>query len=508
MRRHSHSEKLAKLSQQSEPYTFIVTSSTAPRSRKSYEAQQAEAKSHAARVTHRKRTLASQHKNTALIRDDDNLARWALVVSDYKKTSRSHHATSPYYLRPAVARGVAQFPSPLPGFGCFREELVSIFPSVDQPHVSSLLDFWCHILNPGNDLVTEFFNITNPYPLFLPLMSNPVFYHVGFGVVWSVLQRELDPTAPPSHLTQLHRGLAVARVREQLERGQEVAGMAAAIIWLAVLEFAVGARDESQLHLQGLSAYIARIGGINMLSKDERAFVSHFESSLALLTSRGSIVRPKQSHLRFNPSFDIFLIPGGFRALLCEQEISSDVIELLMRAVKVNMDLDSTLQNDRRRAARHESRRYYDCIEACPVLIAPDSELNVISKMICFSLLLYCSLNSPTRVLFGWGKASQFWLKSKVGQRDPSTKAERKFFIWVYMLLIHAYRGGCSSGAISDELRGLLDKLHQQLGENESQKWSNVEAILKDFFWPSQLSKNWKSSWDQLSTESPSSQHS
>ena len=209
----------------------------------------------------------------------------------------------------------------------------------------------------------------------------------------------------------------------------------------------------------------------------------------------------------------ISVLPSGFETLALGCVLSFDTLQVLITAT------DRTRQNihalRREQAARRRIRRKYnDFWEACPCFGVLDDNCNVLEKLICLTLVVYCclafdDLRSIQNVLRG----SRAELSKKIASFKPAlepsvlpevSRAATDCHIWMWVIAVDSWRVANTFASrqgppLLPEGAALFAKLMQRYPHVKS--LDLLDAIVGQFLWTVELRKSVKIFWERMVRE-------
>lgn len=290
-------------------------------------------------------------------------------------------------------------------------------------------------------------------------------------------------------------------------------GLISGIVLLACFEYISGKPNTARQHLRALDTVTDILHDVrNPAIKEpfpEQALVTFYKETFAMAgwLDYGDHTRPWQ--LTY-PSFPIDTqlqplldkVPAGFYNLAMENKVSSRTVEILARAVDLEIDKDDETRRQARAIRSRQTRTYDGAFEACPVLhAADDTQAVLVDKMICFALIVFCSTKThnvvSTMAMFN---ASKLELNSRLRSFQPETNAERECLVWLFIITINSCRATSLSGSVlTDAGMDLLRVFYTKFPELCHRKeWNDIERTLLRFFWSTELSRTWKRWWADL----------
>lgn len=206
------------------------------RPKKEQELEQAKARSHAAKIVHRRgKETARQHQQVVLAVDEKHAAQtkeWLLrqlsngaYPSDY--TCYRGMRLDPFYCIPFCHdRSVAQ--------------VIDFGKIMSSSLLSALI--LCDVLagqivNPSNDIVADLFDVTDVCAGYFENMANTNFFHAGMALLQTLWEQMRAPGSKPSQRILMHKGEALSTVRGKLSHGFVVDDLTlCALLFLSTLE--------------------------------------------------------------------------------------------------------------------------------------------------------------------------------------------------------------------------------------------------------------------------------
>lgn len=434
--------------------------------------------------------------------------------SIHKHANRYHSECARFrVVNPNYARKI----SASPGFGCYRAEVFMDMPNGHERNVREVVDFYLAVINPGNDLITEVFDVQNVYHKWVAFMSNnSIYYHAGLSSVAALWGRSTGGSPVPPSFVLTHQGKALAIVRQNLSRddlsiSSLPRGLMITIMSLAVVEGAVGNIAGVLHHLQALKKIVDGVGGrLNLLPDDyfpETATVMQFDAIFALTGLPSAFVndrRPWRKVYVSSPFSETMLrtlarLPSGFRELILETKLTTDTVDILERAIEKSICDNNAAQARIREARRYEPRKHEDIICACPIFAEPDDSECLFEKMLCMSLKIFCSINvDTTRSNLISLESNLKFMTSRLPTVCTTTLAEDRCRVWMYLVTIDGYRDGYKRRHVSTTGLTLLAEVTKLLPKLAITSWEALEGLLNSFFWTKGFSEFWRDRWDQI----------
>lgn len=387
-----------------------------------------------------------------------------------------------------------------PGFGGYRHEVYVALSEECVTDSRQILDFWICTAIPRYDLFTEFFDIRHPFSAFIRQFGKAEFQFAGISSIAMILQRETNSTTKPSTAILAHRATAIKRVREQLNAAIWKDGTPLAIAHLAILASIMGERKEVGQHLQAIKNLVGFREDSTALSSHEKDDVLFIESGFCLPTGTSIFARPPWNPIYPECPMDYSseVIPRGFVNVIRQGYITWDAIVVLERAAKVTCRSNFPTRSPPTRENIMRPRTFGDCIEACPIFLAPDTSTTILEKMILYSLILYATIGTESRARSGWWRASKEYLCRHLPHYRPRTNAERMCLAWLHILTADTYRRGYNYRTISKEGTDILILFLKKNKDFLQGGLPYVEEVMSQFFWPPNMSRYWSTSWDTL----------
>lgn len=448
--------------------------------------QLSQIRSHAARSA----SLSQQNGNRQSIFRD---------VTEQPKT-----ATSVFRLQREGKIGIKeQVPTPLPGFGCYRTEVITFMPPWTQKGVGQAVDLWFQCLRDYEEPLWSSSNLDDVFQS-LPrtVAEDPIIFllFLSFFKDTSDYWRGTQ-TQSKTVIACQNRALSFLRERLDMPNPEKDDRVLYAIGLLASRAYVAGDMEQYKIHWQEF----VRLANMRNLDVD-MAFADvqntatgmlYLFDTMCVLESNKSVFplkdeppnqfagltkdKVKQLMERF---------PEGFVALAEERVLSGYVLGLLARAVPRFVDDDTGFffESDIKKPWTH--REYLHC----PGLGKLDSEWD---RLIGLSMI---TLNSSVlrTVHHRIGPFSFQGARAEMTRRvvkcRSNTEAERECRIWLFMVAINAWRTQQSTN-LSEEGRKLLKDFRWRFGFS---LWEQVERIVQRFFWTPALTKWWRLHWDVL----------
>lgn len=401
-------------------------------------------------------------------------------------------------------------PNPQADFGSRNQFFLDIYHG-ESERVRAIIEFYAKGLHPVNDLATEVFDVANVYAAYLPMLSYPLFYDAGLIVVGLQYHQQTGmratdlPDLIVRHVAQAVRNIRLHLDRSDWQEQSQRSGLLAAIMVLAIFEAICGNQSMAKHHMSGLRKVVDALGGLHNLPTDkameERGLLKFFEAGLAMAGGPGIFEddrrpwRPQYPSPPFYPSFLAMRksLPRGFQQLADTGQLSMDAIIVLFRAVKTDITCHTAFRREMRAEKRFGPRTFTDYADACPVFLEPTTESNILEKILCYCLLLYCHIGeSSARSATNAFRSSRFQLGRLLRLYQPQTTVQLKFVLWAFIVTAESYR---AQNSLSDEGVELLNCFGLRYPALAFLDWPEVERSLYGFFWTAGLSRYWAQLW-------------
>lgn len=443
------------------------------RPKKEQELEQAKARSHAAKIVHRRgKETARQHQQVVLAVDE------------------KHAAQTKEWLLRQLSNGA--YPS---DYTCYRGMRLDPFYCIPFCHdrsVAQVIDFAGQIVNPSNDIVADLFDVTDVCAGYFENMANTNFFHAGMALLQTLWEQMRAPGSKPSQRILMHKGEALSTVRGKLSHGFVVDDLTlCALLFLSTLERAMGNLDAFAMHKRNIASIVSLRGGLEGMQNGSivKGIVMQFDCFWALPT--GITMYPGERR-EYNPTFVthpytpamqtvIAKLPPGFRELVHEQKLSTDTIVVLSRAADAGLTSSSEAYLKQVAERRRWTRKYNDFWEACPCLGESNENNPPLDKLVTLALMAYvCMAFSPARGNTSIFRGARLVLSKLCPLYHAESLIERECLIWAYVVAIDAWKIGSGVNlsaegiALLSEMRLLFPEVHEK---------TVLASVLSKFFW-------------------------
>jgi hypothetical protein len=372
------------------------------------------------------------------------------------------------------------------------------------------LDFYTRYYVPNHAALYEIFNVTDIYTtFFLDLLQHPLFLHAGLANVLHEWEFSLNPGGRPSQRLYMHLGTALANLRREIESRESLLDdiSIATVMNLAVVARQLGDKGAHSLHKEHLRRMVDARGGLDALDSRglHKCMILQWEGYWCWAAGQGPTIFADE---RRNHEADecprrpfsektrklLSRLPVGFQDLAKRDLLTLPTLEVLVRLAKAVNDKKHNIPVVAdKEVFRYKQRRYHDIMQACPSLAAPP-DTPTLEKLVVMALILYCSaafcnLRLPSRhSMLTVVSATKALPKLTM----PTSKAEMKALIWVYMVVIDAWRS--RAGHMRSPGLDLIRLFKAQFPDLED--WADIEDVLQHFFWTEDMSSFVNGSWD------------
>ncbi|KIW67939.1 hypothetical protein PV04_03918 [Phialophora macrospora] len=371
------------------------------------------------------------------------------------------------------------------------------------------LDFYTRYYVPNNVALYEIFNVTDIYTtFFLDLLQHPLFLHAGLANVLHELEFMLNPGGNPSQRLYMHLGTALANLRCEIESREYLLDdiSIATVINLAVVARQLGDKEAHNLHKEHLRRMVDARGGLDALDSSglHKCMILQWEGYWCWAAGQGPTIfadarpNPKADECPRRPFSEttrklLSRLPVGFQDLAERDLLTLPTLEVLVRLAKEVNDKKNNIPVVADREVRYKQRRYHDIMQACPSLAAPP-DAPTLEKLVVMALILYCSATFCIRRLPSRHSTLTVLSATKALSKTPmpASKAEMKALIWVYMVVIDAWRS--RGGHLRSPGLDLVRLFKAQFPDLED--WADIEDVLQKFFWTEDMGRFVGASWD------------
>lgn len=388
-------------------------------------------------------------------------------------------------------------------------------PFYRVPHGNSVsfyeaVDFFTNTVLPNNAPVYAIFNIGNIFTSYtFDLVTRDYFFNVWTAVM-QLIRSSFAPQSTSAQKALKHQGAALA----QLQRAINASAVSAddytisGVLMVALLARLYGDKQSHIVHCHYLQKLVEQRGGLDSLVFDgvTRCAILQWECIWALDTGKSVFEGLRRVKLPIYPTMpfsddlqaQIRSLPVGFQRMACQGKLAMDVLELLGRIA----DRDLVKPTSPVKEAQWERRKYDDFWEACGCLAEPRPSLQ---KFLCLALLLFCvNEHSPRRqfrkgmTIFG---GPRVYLTRELPDFTCSDAADLECLMWIWMVVIDAWSSDCAQdGELPPNGRKLLTKFRKIFTDPTS--WKVAELVLEKFFWSERFSRACEIFWDTKSVHS------
>lgn len=385
------------------------------------------------------------------------------------------------------------------GFLGIRVDPFNCVPqAADDRGVAFIIDWYNQNPGPSNDAACYVYNVANGYAQFMPTLTDDAFFHAGMGVIQFMYEQVRQPGSPPSIEVLKHRGLAMAKVRQRLTEPSTnpVEDLTMfSIIFLCLLDGAMGNLAAHKLHKRSLSAILANHGGLEGLPDGSilKASLLQFDTSWTLETGESVAYRRRPIvKCEENPdlaNFYLQALPEPLQGLYRASALPHTQLEILYRAYKLSR-LNYRDRMEVLSSAKRSTSRYDDFREADPCLDFFDCQFSELGKILSLTLIIYCYTAFGLRSLTNAQRVGRAELTRRIQLYTPISKEEEDGLIWMWVLAINAWATNDILQPQGVSLKTELQRTHARFAS-----LPHVIEIGSKFLWTSDLTKSVERLW-------------
>lgn len=339
--------------------------------------------------------------------------------------------------------------------------------------------------------ILDVWNIQQPL---LGTFSSPSDDHFRYAAIDAV-NGHLEDSAlmkPIVEYLTKQRGPTIQRIREDLKRPNVLQNdeLLTKILLVATID-RLQDINLANYHLKILSRLIQARGGIESISKgDVRNLMFRVAYLLSLNTGRSIAGPVKPPYLPTYPTkLPDVVLPSGFAALATDLRLSNDTIDLLRRATGIGLLRTSHAQ---RKAIQQLQD---DPFRNCPILYAPDTPDLVLDKMICWSFFPCCYLERVAlRTTLKLYVIARQYVVDRILMFQPKSQAEFECLIWLWFIMIDAYRTGDAGYQLLPAGFSLLQAFGKRFPVL-AVRWDAIEDTVRCFVYSESLLSFWRTRW-------------
>ncbi|RMZ89166.1 hypothetical protein DV736_g3609, partial [Chaetothyriales sp. CBS 134916] len=455
--------------------TFVVTTKEERESRKAYERQIAEIRSHAGKISAHK----LNRKGQAVI----------YTQPDHSSLTQSR--------RPGLS-------TPWSWMNTIRVDPFNLARTKDDEVLSSVHDprpaiqFLVTVITPLTASVSRVFGRTNVYGRWMldHLAQFPDLVHAK-----AVLE---------------HKYIAISRLRARLARPDATADDNAilTIFFLALVEDATGNTAAHKMHLFRVASMVEIRGGIRKLKTNPwiKAMVAQaLLANAVLYTPGGSTINLWETDYHNDttqilhlpnpqpPPTSVGVLPPGFQALAHTGFLSLCLSRFIIRiaTTAASSRPAAYCPSDDERADNDMTAEHFHSFLASDLPLGePDSpDGPSLEKAICLGLIRYVHLSAVGRghkvcLYYSFGLMLTHAVRA---MKIPTRSEVRQCFIWIWLIAVSSWSVG--AGHLSAEGAALLQELPEVCPELSSFSVKQVKEVGMQYLWNGHLDRIVETNW-------------